>query len=169
MQQSWRQDKDKLTFITCLPMNDAPQEIAVKQYDTPERMLGDVNLFLTNDENPHIVNGEVELMIAVKTQQGQGYGRASLVAFLRYIADHEAAILAEYTGTKDNEALPHRKVHLRVKIGESNNRSISLFESVGFQKVAIEANYFGEFELRQIEHIAISIDDYHELRYIADV
>lgn len=69
MQQSWRQDNDKLTFIACLPpavtsanptssddnsCRDRGQgqsrdqgSVKARQDDTPERMIGDINLFLT--------------------------------------------------------------------------------------------------------------------------
>lgn len=38
--------------------------------------------------------------------------------------------------------------YFSVKIGKENERSIRLFETLGFRKVREEANWFGEFELR---------------------
>jgi GNAT superfamily N-acetyltransferase len=134
-------------------------------------MLGDVNLFLkfededdASDEglssrNPAVI-GEVELMIAEKDSQGRGFGRASLLCFLHYTATHEVDILREFlresqTGTMVDESqigrgLADRRLeYLVVRIGLSNERSLGLFESLGFRKVKEEPNYFGELELRR--------------------
>jgi len=51
MQENWRNDHDKLTFIICEPLS--PQEAAEigeiegGVQDAPKRMLGDVNLFIS--------------------------------------------------------------------------------------------------------------------------
>jgi ribosomal protein S18 acetylase RimI-like enzyme len=135
-------------------------------------MLGDVNLFLkfededdASDEgspsrNPTVI-GEVELMIAVKDNQGRGFGRASLLCFLNYIATHEAEILGEFlresrTGRPTaNESQVGRGraepklEYLVVRIGVSNERSLGLFQSLGFRKMKEEPNYFGELEMRR--------------------
>ena len=151
MQQSWRQDADKLTFISCLPLQEPGQPLTAGQHDAPDRMLGDVNLFLTTSESDSGIDiiGEVELMIARDKDQGKGSGKSSLVAFLTYIVHHESDILQEYCAkaTMHSEE-PNSISYLRVKIGESNSRSIHLFESFGFKKVGESPNYFGEFELR---------------------
>lgn len=156
MQQSWRTDKDKLTFITCLPLPGERTSIIAGEQDATARMIGDVNLFLTEDNsngdenaNANTLLGEIELMIATKENQGRGYGRASLLAFLQFIHTREKDILDEFArGQESPQGVPPSLAYLRVKIAESNGRSIRLFESVGFQKVAAEANYFGEVELR---------------------
>ncbi|EAU34484.1 conserved hypothetical protein [Aspergillus terreus NIH2624] len=175
MQQSWRQDPDKLTFIICLPAQSSHQDTGSStplrpEDDSPERMVGDINLFLRIDDGeegasaPQII-GEIELMIAEKQNQRKGFGRAALLAFLRYIVDHEAAILGEFVGrdASASEALALSKGAagsgsggwrfscLSVKIGQTNVRSLALFESVLFRKVADEPNYFGEFELRRTD------------------
>ena len=38
-------------------------------------------------------------------------------------------------------------LQLKVKIGSKNEKSIKLFQSIGFIKVEEGPNYFGEFEL----------------------
>jgi hypothetical protein len=54
-------------------------------------------------------------------------------------------ILAEY---RQKEAVERMSLlQLKVKIGSKNEKSIRLFESIGFIKVEEGANYFGEFEL----------------------
>ncbi|MCJ1477919.1 hypothetical protein MMC13_006593 [Lambiella insularis] len=148
MQSSWRHDPDKLTYIACLPLlNPAPRPFFAGHYDDPSHMLGDVNLFLTESGDGSSLIGEIELMIAVKSQQGHGYGRASLLAFLRYVVEHEEDLLEEFERDKMGES--HLGLmELRVKIGEANVRSVGLFESVGFEAVGGEADYFGERELR---------------------
>lgn len=125
-------------------------------------MIGDVNLFLTEEHSDEDENrdsdtlvGEIELMIATKEHRGHGYGRASLLAFLQFLHTHEEDILKEYSQRRQspNRLLPFL-AYLRVKIAESNGRSIRLFESVGFQKVSAKANYFGEVELRSIQPLS---------------
>lgn len=123
MQQSWRADNDKLTFIACLPPSTSTPSatIKAKEDDTSSRMIGDINLFLNHDDdtasddeinsptkstNPSLntktptrkVIGEIELMIAEKHLHRQGYGRSALHAFLQYILSNAHAILAEYVG-----------------------------------------------------------------------
>jgi len=147
MQRSWRDDPDKLTFMVCLPLAQFSAIVNAGAGDAPNCMLGDVNLFLTTSEEGDAVIGEIELMIAVKDQQGQGYGRASLLTFLRFLVEHEGGIMEEFE--RERIGAEGRGIEgLVVKIGEANQRSIGLFESVGFERVGEGANYFGEWELQ---------------------
>jgi len=84
-------------------------------------------------------------MIAPTTQRRQGYGRATILTFLHYIQRHLTQILDEYRIKEGVEKMS--LLQLKVKIGSKNDKSIKLFETVGFIKVAESANYFGEFEL----------------------
>jgi RimJ/RimL family protein N-acetyltransferase len=173
MQQSWRLDGDKLTFIVCSPPSRLPvpslqsnvSAILGKKDDADDRMIGDVNLFLSEDEDgdddAHDANednagrgnvnvvGEIEIMIARTNLQGQGYGRAALTAFFWYIMTNISGILSEYAASLPTErkGAPTLK-YLRVKIDAANERSIRLFEKVGFKKISETPNYFGELELR---------------------
>jgi RimJ/RimL family protein N-acetyltransferase len=146
MQQSWRADHDKLTFIACLPVDGQTGEIVSGIQDSPSRMIGDVNLFLSAaDEDPEGCIGELELMIARPSLRRRGHGRATVLAFLHYIAAHLQGILDEY---KKSQAVGSMSLLLlRVKIGNKNEKSIKLFESVGFIQAADGPNYFDEIEL----------------------
>jgi Acetyltransferase (GNAT) domain len=126
MQESWRKDADKLTFIICQPLptlKDARRlsHIQLRTYDSAEQMIGDVNLFLSlsntdttsdpdaeDDAPAHEtpleidsdsaikVTGELEVMIADPKSKRKGYGRAALIAFLHYIATHQSSITNEF-------------------------------------------------------------------------
>ena len=118
-------------------------------------MLGDVNLFLSSPapEDGECLDskgqgdaiGEIELMIARPELQGKGYGKATLLAFLKYVAAHEEEILRECVAGGEGKVTLQ---YLRVKIGKENGRSIGLFGSLGFEEVGEGPNYFGEVEMR---------------------
>ncbi|KAJ5964432.1 uncharacterized protein N7479_004308 [Penicillium vulpinum] len=178
MQRSWRQDADKLTFIVCRPIttgaeDDIPSQTELQaESDSPSTMVGDINLFLRIDDgeegdSPPQIVGEVELMIAEKVNQRRGFGRAALLMFMRYIVQNQGPILDEFVSGGDVDVETVQKLrtgvettgslagfmfeYLSVKIGQSNLRSLALFEGLGFEKVSAEPNFFGEFELRKTD------------------
>lgn len=168
MQRSWREEGDKLTFIVCLPAAEG-EVVEAGVHDGEDRMVGDVNVFLSRGEveddeeeedeevqgegegevhrqdskkDEAAIMGEIELMIALPHLQGQGYGRAALLTFMTYIFTHWDAIAAEFAGLSTTPL-----AYLRARIHEGNVRSIGLFESVGFKREG-KRNWFGEVELR---------------------
>ncbi|CAD6441902.1 aa54acff-3cc5-479a-935c-c5b95d72b37a [Sclerotinia trifoliorum] len=100
MQKSWRTDHDKLTFIICLPTDDtdtASEVIRKDVSDAPRKMIGDINLFLTEaDEDEEGCIGEIEIMIAESSARGNGLGRSAVLTFLEYLRRHLERIMEEY-------------------------------------------------------------------------
>lgn len=169
MQSSWRRDADKLTFIICTSphtpqaLSDVsiPIRVTGKIDDTPNRMIGDVNLFLypsedcndgAGEQGKHETGemdavGELEIMIARPDARGKGLAKEALQAFIWYISTSLPAILDEYAKGANNKDKPKSLSYLRVRIDKDNIPSLSLFKTLGFSQVS-EPNYFGEVELR---------------------
>ncbi|XP_077824765.1 alpha/beta-tubulin-N-acetyltransferase 9 isoform X11 [Macaca mulatta] len=78
MQRSWREDADKCTFIVL----DAEKWQAQPGATEESCMVGDVNLFLTDLEDPTL--GEIEVMIAEPSCRGKGLGTEAVLAMLSY-------------------------------------------------------------------------------------
>ncbi|XP_016044287.1 alpha/beta-tubulin-N-acetyltransferase 9 isoform X4 [Erinaceus europaeus] len=118
MQQSWREDADKCTFIVL----DAEKWRA--QPGTPEEscMAGDVNLFLTDLGDPGL--GEIEVMIAEPSCRGRGFGTEAVLMMMSY-------------GLRNFEA----------KIGQANEPSIRMFRKLHFDQVSV-SSVFQEVTLR---------------------
>lgn len=157
MQESWRKDGDKLTFIACLPLPSFSSSSSAEGGDKKitageEKMIGDVNLFLSppeveddgNGDEEGICTGELELMIADPSCRRKGYGRGAVLSFMMFIERNLEGILKEFLGAEGKA----RGLRLRVKIGGENEKSIGLFEGLGFKRVGEGVNYFGECELR---------------------
>jgi DNA polymerase delta subunit 2 len=162
MQQSWSADADKLTFIICRSQSGvvlSASQTREGRLDV-DSMIGDINLFisLAEDEatSKPILLGELELMIAERSEHRKGYGRSALLASLQYIIRHEIDILREFQsqGAQPSPSSQTRGQqcrrfdHFAVKIGESNHGSIALFEGLRFHKTDDTPSYFGEYELR---------------------
>ncbi|KAJ2072289.1 hypothetical protein GGH13_002786 [Coemansia sp. S155-1] len=125
MQQTWRTDDDKCTFIVLakpLPDNDN------NTFDS-SRMIGDVNFYLNNVYNPH--EAELEVMIAEDGCSGKGVATEVLQLMMHY-AVHDVGV-----------------TDLVVRIKESNAASIHIFEQkFGFTETE-RSKAFQEVTLRR--------------------
>ncbi|XP_015150959.2 N-acetyltransferase 9 isoform X5 [Gallus gallus] len=77
MQRSWRDDADKCTFIVL--DTERWSEQACGDEDC---MVGDVNIFLTDPEDPTL--GEIEIMIAEPSYRGRGFGKEATLMMMSY-------------------------------------------------------------------------------------
>ncbi|RDA84075.1 hypothetical protein CP532_0479 [Ophiocordyceps camponoti-leonardi (nom. inval.)] len=130
-QLSWHDSRDKLTFII---------------YGPDGLAKGDVNLFLDEryegeDEDKHVLEGEVDVMIARRDQRGMGLGSAAVMALMTYFVRNKYRILGEYFGP--GGPLDPSLTRLKAKIKEGNGASRALFRSLGFVQVG-EPDHFGE-------------------------
>jgi RimJ/RimL family protein N-acetyltransferase len=112
MQRKWAGDTDKATFI--LLERGTP--------DTPGtgahggRMVGDVNLFFYEDDDP--CHAEVSVMVAVPDARRRGLAREAVCAMLQ----HGYGRLGART--------------FAAKVDEGNAASLALFESLGFARAS---------------------------------
>ncbi|XP_053423688.1 alpha/beta-tubulin-N-acetyltransferase 9 isoform X5 [Nycticebus coucang] len=80
MQRSWQEDTDKCTFIVL----DAEKWQTQPGITEENCMVGDVNLFLTDLEDPTV--GEIEVMIAEPGCRGRGLGTEAVLMMLSYVS-----------------------------------------------------------------------------------
>lgn len=147
MQQSWRDDPLKCTFIVHASevCDVGDSEVSVEK--NLHAMVGDVNLFLSDIEpdedeegssTPHrsnkekpLLQAEIDIMIAEKSYRRRGVGKAATCSMLLYGA---------------NKLNVHR---FFCKINENNTASIKLFEGLGFSQCAYAA-CFKQVELELV-------------------
>ncbi|XP_043570253.1 N-acetyltransferase 9 isoform X1 [Chiloscyllium plagiosum] len=112
MQRNWQDDADKCTFIVLDKLK------WVGGLCTEEDcMVGDVNLFLTDPEDP--TTAEIEIMIAEPSYRGKGFGK-------------EATMVMMYYGVTK---LGIKK--FQAKINLENTISIAMFQSFHFEEVSV--------------------------------
>jgi RimJ/RimL family protein N-acetyltransferase len=81
MQQSWREDPKKCTFIV-LSKQDSPNNECELPENEIDYMIGDVNMFFNDYENPHAA--ELEIMIAEEAFRGKGIGKEAICLMMHY-------------------------------------------------------------------------------------
>ncbi|KAI8325320.1 N-acetyltransferase 9-like protein [Martensiomyces pterosporus] len=127
MQKSWRVDLDKCTFI--LLAKDPETKPGDCDLYATDRMIGDVNFYLTNVYNPH--EAELEVMIAEQEHSGRGIATEVLKLMMHY-AVNDASV-----------------TDFVVRIKETNLASIHIFEKkFGFEETE-RSRAFKEVTLRR--------------------
>lgn len=108
MQRSWREDEDKCTFlILCrLTYEECHDEITA--------LVGDTNLFLSQDPDTNERIAEAEIMIAEPQARGKGYGWEAMLLMMKY---------AQSTLAVDK---------FEAKIGMDNEKSQRMFKKMQF-------------------------------------
>ncbi|RLV99334.1 hypothetical protein DV515_00009918 [Chloebia gouldiae] len=125
MQRSWRDDADS-EHLECIPREGGSEctFIVLDSERWPGQaeensMVGDVNLFLTNTEDPTV--GEIEIMIAEPSCRGRGFGKEATLLMMAYGV--------RKLGITKFEA----------KIGQENEASICMFKKLHFKEVAVNS------------------------------
>ncbi|KAL4400095.1 N-acetyltransferase [Malassezia pachydermatis] len=148
MQQSWRDDADKLTFIVLAKERAMSEETSVTELLRACSMAGDVNVFLSEryeDEDdmdaPSTTWGELEVMIAEPHWRRQGLAREALRMLLHYITTEPPMASDE---TTHPFPLPMNRLFARISM--DNDPSLALFCTLGFSRVKENA-VFEEVEM----------------------
>lgn len=111
MQKSWREDEDKCTFlILCRNTYDQTRDEIVS-------LVGDTNLFLSQDPDTNERVAEAEIMIAESAARGKGYGWEAMLSMMKYAT----------------ETLSIDK--FEAKIGMDNEKSVQMFKKMQFKEV----------------------------------
>ncbi|XP_060107909.1 alpha/beta-tubulin-N-acetyltransferase 9 [Heteronotia binoei] len=122
MQRSWQEDTDKCTFIILDTEKWSRQSVTEE-----DCMVGDVNLFLTDSEDPTL--GEIEVMIGEASYRGRGFGKEATQIMMSY------------------GIISLGLVTFEAKIGLDNKASISMFKKLHFKEVGVNS-VFQEVTLR---------------------
>jgi RimJ/RimL family protein N-acetyltransferase len=139
MQATWRDDPKKCTFIILShESEDLPHVLSSGDSALVDRMIGDVNIFLHDRDDPG--NAEIEIMTAEKNYSRKGIATEALNLMMIFGAKHLGV---------------HRYF---AKINKSNTPSISLFHKLGYKEVNyVEAFQEYEFELNVSEELILSL------------
>jgi len=110
MQKEWERDMNKCTFIIL------SREVLEKTQDEVESMIGDTNLYLdvVYEESESSSTAEIEIMIAEQSARRKGCASEALQLMLQF----------------GNCSLG--KTKFLAKIKDDNQKSIRLFETLGF-------------------------------------
>ncbi|KAI1438691.1 acetyltransferase domain-containing protein [Xylaria sp. CBS 124048] len=209
-QQSWRTAHDKLTFIVCQPAHqhhddtiptstaaaaaaaaaavygretrDNLPRIYAGENDAPSRMIGDINLFLTPDDDNDDdndngqtgndekgsggmqskrvdVKGEIDIMIAVPAYRARGLGEAAVRAFLRFLVGNIGVILAEYSCGAPSAPSPSAEKGSAGSAGtEAATTSSASAKSVELKKLVAKIHTSNAGSIRLFEKLGFKQD-----------
>ncbi|KAF9949151.1 N-acetyltransferase 9 [Mortierella alpina] len=128
MQESWRVDENKCTFI--ILAKESPEIEIIAENALAQKMVGDVNLFFNDHDDPH--SAEIEIMIAEPSYRRKGMGLEAIRMMITYAY--------ESLGTK----------RITAKISTENEGSIQLFlTQLGFNQIGY-SQIFEEVTLERI-------------------
>ncbi|CAO3566874.1 unnamed protein product [Mortierella alpina] len=128
MQESWRVDENKCTFIILAKEN--PELEITAENALAQKMVGDVNLFFNDHDDPH--SAEIEIMIAEPSYRRRGMGLEAIRMMITYAY--------ESLGTN----------RITAKISTENEGSIQLFlTQLGFNQIGY-SQIFEEVTLERI-------------------
>ena len=143
MQQSWRNDDDKCTFILVDKqnlVNDVANISSVEQQgisleQSVKHMCGDVNAFLSKLDDPDdpdcgLTSAEMEIMIAEKSSRRKGIAQEAVQLLMEYI--YENLNVRRFVA----------------KIGESNEGSLLLFQNKLHFQIHKHVKVFEEIHLK---------------------
>ncbi|KAG9064809.1 N-acetyltransferase 9 [Linnemannia hyalina] len=128
MQESWRVDENKCTFI--ILARETPEQEITPENALAQPMVGDVNLFFNDHDDPH--SAEIEIMIAESSCRRKGMGLEALRMMMTYAY--------QSLGTK----------RITAKISTENKGSIQLFlTQLGFVQISF-SQIFEEVTLERV-------------------
>ncbi|KAG0312749.1 N-acetyltransferase 9 [Linnemannia gamsii] len=128
MQESWRVDENKCTFI--ILARETPEQEISPENALAQPMVGDVNLFFNDHDDPH--SAEIEIMIAEPSYRRKGLGLEALRMMMTYAY--------QSLGTK----------RITAKISTENKGSIQLFlTQLGFVQISY-SQIFEEVTLERV-------------------
>ncbi|XP_033623678.1 N-acetyltransferase 9 isoform X1 [Fukomys damarensis] len=118
MQCSWQEDADKCTFIVL----DAERWQSWPGPTEESCMVGDVNLFLTDLEDPTL--GEIEVMIAEPSCRGRGFGTEAALLMMSYaLRDWNFLCDTSPVRLQPNQSKFLRLLHPAVEVGRGPSKS----------------------------------------------
>ncbi|KAG7396526.1 N-acetyltransferase 9 [Phytophthora boehmeriae] len=128
MQQSWREDDKKCTFIVLATAEgDCKSGASYVDESALNRMAGDVNLFFNDYDDP--LACEIEVMIAEEKYRRKGF------------AEEAVKLMMAYATSKLNVT------RFFCKINDSNDASLQLFNKLGY----VKCNYVAAFQEVEME------------------
>ncbi|KIO24786.1 hypothetical protein M407DRAFT_15364 [Tulasnella calospora MUT 4182] len=140
MQQKWKEDEDKLTFIVLgRASTNGGEDLSICTEDVRRLpMIGDVNLFFNrtaDEEGNDALEVECEVMIAEPEYRGKGLGHAAL------------SMLLSYASLPVPDGLGVPTSCFVAKVGLENLPSRALFRKLGFKETKV-VEIFNEVELK---------------------
>ncbi|KAF9324035.1 N-acetyltransferase 9 [Podila minutissima] len=127
MQDSWHLDEEKCTFII---LAREPGQVITASNVLEQKMVGDVNLFFNDHDDPH--SAEIEIMIAEPNYRRKGMGLEAIRMMITYAR--------QSLGTK----------RITAKISTDNKGSIQLFlTQLGFVQISF-SQIFEEVTLEKV-------------------